>query len=896
MREVFACPDDVSSQIICRVVFKKNFAYQYFRRFNEKEGVIYYQRILRFSLDGLMVAQVVLLVFFSVTEQQAAYIGLTATLLPITVAVKLLGTRLWKSQCRAIEDDEANAVCGIGPFGASTASVERVDDPEAGASSLRAYQPEDARASGRYPTLLRAPQTRSRIINLWNKIHDSFNANGHDKPSYFNHAGIRGSNLNAKTVTQAVASAPVNVAKKTAGKGAKYAHATAVAARGVPAGSYNARESLALSSFPHKIGEERDDGHLAGATAKDLKRFLDGAEERQFGARDKSQATIRALRKGRNSDAPFLSGLDSIASHAPVAVNDDGEYRTSLDDGEYEEMLSISRRTQVEERRREVRKRRAASEGVPVSASNGTLFAGRRAPTDMGNISNVTEDRLPLRPGDDTVDSTFTDEAAAYSNAHIRFAAERAEGRPLDGKNCEAEHEEQSALVKPHASVRWDDTPNNVARYNNPFYSVELDPFLWLPRDPLCPIDLCDTIEWHGSALVSSQGGSGLVGEWDEDQDTCDEDEHASALSNELGYAQATEVGDISALSHSESFRGDEQIIISGTLAQRLQEAEDLDDTQDPATSLPRNRMDDYRKALDEDEEVIAEEDEEAGETTPSLSPATFALPQRHDSLVARRKSSLPRRARSRRWSRSSDGTRAAQNTNSSAPLHLDLGKSTQKTAKDEVDDPLSAHGQPFSPTPGRQRPQQRRDASFAASSAYSHHSGRTEHAAGRPPSPVTMRKALRAEVLQEEYIRTMKDRVRRRREAASQASDAGTSHLEGRHEQGDPSTADSEQPYTASRILERHHAQQAQDEQAATLQRGVSQASRNRFLSVVAAARRQSSINRSTAEPRHDDNQHFVALQELNTPPSADGAAGTKEKDARQQQSTNAGESSGPR
>ncbi len=36
------------------VIFKKNFAYHYYRRFNEMEGVIYYTRLLRYSLDAIV--------------------------------------------------------------------------------------------------------------------------------------------------------------------------------------------------------------------------------------------------------------------------------------------------------------------------------------------------------------------------------------------------------------------------------------------------------------------------------------------------------------------------------------------------------------------------------------------------------------------------------------------------------------------------------------------------------------------------------------------------------------------------------------------------------------------------------------------------------------------------
>lgn len=96
-----------------RVVFKKDLAYVYLRRFHENQGIIYLKRVLRFSLDGLVVAQVVLAIFFAVTKEKAVYLIFTILLIPLTVLSKLVGTRLWMSQCRALDDDEANAACGV---------------------------------------------------------------------------------------------------------------------------------------------------------------------------------------------------------------------------------------------------------------------------------------------------------------------------------------------------------------------------------------------------------------------------------------------------------------------------------------------------------------------------------------------------------------------------------------------------------------------------------------------------------------------------------------------------------------------------------------------------------------------------------------------------------------
>lgn len=73
-----------------------------------------------------------------------------------------------------------------------------------------------------------------------------------------------------------------------------------------------------------------------------------------------------------------------------------------------------------------------------------------------------------------------------------------------------------SAIITPHPPVLRDDRPCTNVRYDNPAQVEELARSLWLPRDPLHPCDLGDTIDYHGRALVSSEGGLGVLGSWDE--------------------------------------------------------------------------------------------------------------------------------------------------------------------------------------------------------------------------------------------------------------------------------------------------------------------------------------------------------------------------------------------
>lgn len=73
-----------------------------------------------------------------------------------------------------------------------------------------------------------------------------------------------------------------------------------------------------------------------------------------------------------------------------------------------------------------------------------------------------------------------------------------------------------SPLISIHPPVIRDDRPVTNRRFDNPARVVPLTQCLWLPRDPLLPVDLGDTVDYFGSALVSSEGGNGAIGTWDE--------------------------------------------------------------------------------------------------------------------------------------------------------------------------------------------------------------------------------------------------------------------------------------------------------------------------------------------------------------------------------------------
>jgi hypothetical protein len=69
-------------------------------------------------------------------------------------------------------------------------------------------------------------------------------------------------------------------------------------------------------------------------------------------------------------------------------------------------------------------------------------------------------------------------------------------------------------LLQGHPLRLYADSPDPSCQYDNPFFVEPLDFFLWLPISPLRPVDLRDTVNWHGRACVSSQGGDGQLGGW----------------------------------------------------------------------------------------------------------------------------------------------------------------------------------------------------------------------------------------------------------------------------------------------------------------------------------------------------------------------------------------------
>ncbi|SOV02441.1 uncharacterized protein UDID_04439 [Ustilago sp. UG-2017a] len=844
------------------VVFKKNFAYHYYRRFNEMQGVIYYTRLLRYSLDAIVVMQAVLLIFFSVIRRGSVYIGMSAVLIPLTVIAKLIATRLWKSQCRALDDQEAEALCGID----SRPLWEKMQRHDLGPSTAEegsdSRGPLDALASGRYPSVVPPPQTNSAFQRVWQRLHDSFNANGLDKPSYLATAHAKGKaptsavGLGAKTIAQT----PRYIVKETVKHAFHYRHAA-------KAGINNLDDSP-RQSRDRRLAERRHISGLPPTSQVHIYSHRNSHEAAQAQAQAQAQTQAQAehangqvpndsndpnaglnrnksaMRKGkgehvvhrrrgssRSEGRPFLSAFDAVAAHAPLPSEDD--YDLSFEDGdapflEHDEEGHLLRQHSRQSRRRS-------------SRHYGTL---RRKPSQLATVTDeegMQQDSgdYQMRVADEGTSSTDPLYQQSSPPAKQQETQAGAAGRwhPADwdksDKHWYHEYEDDDSLkgrklVRPHPPVRWDDTPNNSARYNNPFYNQEMDDFLWLPRDPLAPLDLFDTIEWYGPALVSSQGGGGVLGEWDEDQDDEDyDDEDASNYEKHGLHDDIPLGGEAANLGRRGDMMldGNEEIVLPDHLARHLEETQAVEQVADPAASVPKNVMKDYERALCRTER--AGSDAGASLHSPSsllrksssfscpsgqgyAGPSLLQLPW-HGSWRSGDASLAPLSPTSMRTSHrpgtgDSEPLASVTEGNIVVPRRSSSGRRRNKNQADgdeeeaqDADATLTA-GDPTSlvtPRKAREawatlernasRRTQRRDACGAMSRA----SGLSGNTA---PKTVTLKAALRAEALEEERCFSLKEKLAasKRGKKGNMSGDA-SGHLEGL-EEAKPDEEDDEQ------------------------------------------------------------------------------------------------------
>jgi len=140
----------------------------------------------------------------------------------------------------------------------------------------------------------------------------------------------------------------------------------------------------------------------------------------------------------------------------------------------------------------------------------------------------------PSIGGHDTIASPLLSVAP---NSPARIQTDLYANEKVDHLDDQHHNSSMIPLVTPHPPVLRDDRPVSHIHYGNPAEVTPLEHSLWLPRDPLKPVDLGDTISYNGRALVSSEGGDGIIGSFE--AFGCIEDEMDEMEQHEKEEAEA---------------------------------------------------------------------------------------------------------------------------------------------------------------------------------------------------------------------------------------------------------------------------------------------------------------------------------------------------------------------
>ncbi|KAL5501776.1 hypothetical protein ACEPAH_9036 [Sanghuangporus vaninii] len=95
------------------VIIKNQLLHVYAKNY-EGNGKLILIRVGRYTLDGLVLAQVIFLGFVGVNKLEV-HLGLTAVMIAFTVFIKILFTRICRAKFEAADIIEAHVVCGITP-------------------------------------------------------------------------------------------------------------------------------------------------------------------------------------------------------------------------------------------------------------------------------------------------------------------------------------------------------------------------------------------------------------------------------------------------------------------------------------------------------------------------------------------------------------------------------------------------------------------------------------------------------------------------------------------------------------------------------------------------------------------------------------------------------------
>lgn len=121
------------------------------------------------------------------------------------------------------------------------------------------------------------------------------------------------------------------------------------------------------------------------------------------------------------------------------------------------------------------------------------------------------------------------------------------------------------ALITPHALIVRDDRPVSHLKYGNPAEVEPLARGLWLPRDPLVPLDLGDTVDYWGRMLISSEGGKGEIGDWEKEDEAQEGEVEGRGKKATREATVVEQVGAATPAKHD----GTERILVASEVAAR---------------------------------------------------------------------------------------------------------------------------------------------------------------------------------------------------------------------------------------------------------------------------------------------------------------------------------------
>lgn len=172
--------------------------------------------------------------------------------------------------------------------------------------------------------------------------------------------------------------------------------------------------------------------------------------------------------------------------------------------------VSVNRSKREEKRRAAIEKAQERELQKPARSQRPSL--PDRIRTSNLNASHVPAKDPEERPILQRSSSDLGSLAHTSEDGHLLSAS------PVKQRPRQRTAHNLNALVVPHAPVKRDDRTVFCALYDNPYMTRPLTTHLWLPRDPLLPINLNDSVDYYGPAIVSSKGGDGRLGSWHEDE------------------------------------------------------------------------------------------------------------------------------------------------------------------------------------------------------------------------------------------------------------------------------------------------------------------------------------------------------------------------------------------